>query len=134
MDEQKRKGMDIVREYSLKYYGKTLDAFEMFGRYLPEAMVEWVELKKTLFAGPPIGALTLREKELIAVAIQIAARKPNVDLHTRKAIEAGATVKEIAEVVGICILLCGMMSFIESGQNSLKIAEEYAVKLKNEGG
>lgn len=131
--KQEDKWMEIVREYSLKYYGKNLDSYERLGRYLPETMAKWIELRRSLFEEPPIGALTLREKELIGVAIQIATRKPNVDLHTKKALMAGATVKQIAEVTGLCILLAGMITYIESGQNALKFAEEYARKLKRKG-
>jgi AhpD family alkylhydroperoxidase len=133
MAKQETKGMDMVREYSLKYYGRIDDTYERFGRYLPEAMTKWIELRKSLFREPPKGALTLREKELIGVAIQVATRKPNVDLHTRKAMEAGATVKQIAEVTGLCILLAGMMTYVESGKNALAFAEEYAKKMKGQG-
>jgi AhpD family alkylhydroperoxidase len=124
--EQKKEGMEMVREYSLNFYGHIPESYELFGRYLPESMVKWIELRKSLYEEPPVGALTLREKELVAIAIEIATRKPNVEMHTRKAIDAGATIKEIAEVAGMCILLGGMMTYVESGQHTLRFAEEYA--------
>jgi len=121
----KDKSMEMVREYCKEYFGKMLEHHEYLGRYYPEALEKWFEARKSLFEEPPVGALTLREKELITVAIEITARKPNVGFHTRKAMEAGATAKEIAEVAGICILLVGMITYVESGNTSVRVAEEY---------
>ena len=128
---EEEKGLEMVRKYSMKYYGRVMEQYERLGRYCPDAMVKWIELRQALYQEPPKAALTLREKELIAVAIQIVTRKPDVSLHTRKAIEYGASVKEIAEVAGLCILLGGMMTYVESGQYALKAAEEYAKKSKS---
>jgi len=124
VDEEK--SMERVREYCAKYFGKVLDHHELLGRYYPECLEKWMGARQSLFKEPPDGALTLREKELVIVAIEIALRKPDVGGHTRRAIDAGATVKEIAEIAGLCILLAGMITFVESGQNALKVAEEYA--------
>ena len=131
MPENKKKSMEHVREYDKSYFGKVLDHHELLGRYFPECLEKWMEARASLFKDPPEGALTQREKELICVAVEIAARKPNVAFHTKKALEEGATAKEIAEICGICILLAGMVSFVESGQNALKVAEEYAKELNS---
>lgn len=132
MDEQKDKGMEIVREYSMKYYGRIVEAYELMGRYLPDPMVKWIEFRKSVFEDPPIGALTLREKELIALTIEIANLKPNSETHAKLAIRAGGTVKEIAEVAAICILLGGMATYMASGQNALRAAEEEYEKMEKE--
>jgi len=63
---------------------------------------------------------------LIATAIEVIAHKPNPDRHARLAIEAGASVREVADVVSLCILLGGMMTYIVSGQHALRAAEERA--------
>jgi len=132
MDEQKDKGMEMVREYSLKYYGRIVEAYELMGRYLPEAMMKWIDFRKSVFEDPPVGALTLREKELIALTIEIANLKTNSETHAKLAIQAGATVKEIAEVAAICILLGGMATFMASGQNALRAAEGEYEKMTKE--
>lgn len=132
MDEQKDKAMEIVREYSMKYYGRIVEAYELMGRYLPDPMVKWIEFRKSVFEDPPIGALTLREKELIALTIEIANLKPNSETHAKLAIRTGATVKEIAEVAAICILLGGMATYMASGQNALRAAEEEYEKMEKE--
>jgi AhpD family alkylhydroperoxidase len=54
------------------------------------------------------GALSNKIKELIAMGVAIAAHcEPCVKIHTRRAIKAGATAKEISEVVGVVVMLCG---------------------------
>lgn len=118
--------MEMVRQYCMESFGKMLDHHELLGRYLPDSLEKWFECRKSVFKDPPEGALTSRERELIAVAIEITARKPNVAGHTKRAIDAGATVREIAEIAFICILLAGMITYVESGQNALRVAEEYA--------
>ena len=120
-----QKSMDRAREYCTEYFGKVMDHHELLGLYYPDCLEKWMDARKSLFKEPPEGALTLREKELICVAIEITARKPNMAFHTKKAIDAGATPKEIAEIASICLLLAGMMTFVESGQHALKVAEEY---------
>lgn len=54
------------------------------------------------------GALSNKIKELIAMGVAIATHcEPCVKIHIRRAIKAGATAKEIAEVVGVVVMLCG---------------------------
>jgi hypothetical protein len=66
---------------------------------------------------------------LISTAVEIIAHKPNPDRHAKLAIEAGATVRQVADVVSLCILLGGMMTYIVSGQHALKAAETRAKEL-----
>lgn len=124
-NDQKTKSLERVRQNCMESFGKMLDHHELLGRYLPESLEKWFESRKLLFRDPPQGAFTPRERELIAVAIEITARKPNVAGHTKRAMEAGATVHEIAEVAFTCILLAGMITYVESGQSALRAAEEY---------
>jgi alkylhydroperoxidase/carboxymuconolactone decarboxylase family protein YurZ len=121
----KEKGIEFVREENLKYSGRISEAYELMARYQTDMMVSWTEMKKALFREPPDGALTLREKELVILAMQIATRFPNPEMHTRKAMEAGATAREIAEVAALSVLMGGMMTYVLSGQKALKAAEEY---------
>jgi len=54
------------------------------------------------------GALSNKFKELTAFAVAIAAHcEPCVKIHARRAIKGGATAEEIAEVVGVVVMLCG---------------------------
>ena len=132
MEEDKKSGLDLVREYSMKYYGRIPEAYEILGRHLPDPMVKWIELRKSVFQEPPVGALSLREKELICLTIEITSLKPNCETHAKLAIRQGASVKQIAEVAAICILLGGMATHIVAGQNAIKAAEEEYEKMMKE--
>lgn len=58
------------------------------------------------------GALTVREKELIALGIAIADRcEPCIHLHVDKAIHAGAVKEEVLEAAGVAVLMQGGPAF-----------------------
>jgi AhpD family alkylhydroperoxidase len=54
------------------------------------------------------GELTIREKELIAVAISLVERcAPCINLHVEKALHAGATRQQILEAAGVAVVMRG---------------------------
>ena len=54
------------------------------------------------------GALSTKVKELMAIALSIAAAcEPCLKIHTRRALQLGATKQEIAETIGVAVLLLG---------------------------
>jgi len=54
------------------------------------------------------GALSNKIKEIIAAAVAIAVHcEPCVKLHIRRALKAGASAREITEMVGVVVMLCG---------------------------
>ena len=54
------------------------------------------------------GALTVREKELVALGMGIVLRcVPCINLHVKKSLEAGATKEEILEVAGVAVMMQG---------------------------
>ena len=58
------------------------------------------------------GALSLREKELIAVAIGVAVKcEPCIRLHTRKCLECGATEEQILEAASVAVVMGGGPAF-----------------------
>lgn len=58
------------------------------------------------------GALPLKQKELIALAISVALRcEPCISLHVRKCLRAGATKAEILDAVSVCAMMQGGPSF-----------------------
>jgi AhpD family alkylhydroperoxidase len=58
------------------------------------------------------GLLTTKEKEFVAIGIAVAQHcKPCIYLHTQKAVEAGATRKEILEAAGVAVLMGGGPAF-----------------------
>jgi len=58
------------------------------------------------------GALSVKHKELIALAIGVAVRcEPCINLHVKKCLGAGATKEEILDAVSVCAMMQGGPSF-----------------------
>lgn len=58
------------------------------------------------------GALTVREKELIALGIGLAVRcVPCINLHVEKCLQAGATPEQILEAAGVAVMMQGGPTF-----------------------
>jgi AhpD family alkylhydroperoxidase len=58
------------------------------------------------------GALSVREKELIALAIGLAHRcTPCINLHVQGCLKAGATREQILEAAGVAVLMQGGPAF-----------------------
>ena len=58
------------------------------------------------------GALSVREKQLIAVAVGMAVRcRPCINVHVEEAMAAGATRKQILEAAGVVVLMQGGPSY-----------------------
>lgn len=54
------------------------------------------------------GALSLREKELVALGIGVAQRcTPCIVAHTKKSLEAGATKEQILEAASVAVVMSG---------------------------
>jgi AhpD family alkylhydroperoxidase len=58
------------------------------------------------------GALSVREKELIALGIGLAVRcVPCINLHVDKCLQAGATREQVIEAAGVAVMMQGGPSF-----------------------
>jgi AhpD family alkylhydroperoxidase len=58
------------------------------------------------------GALTVREKELIALGIAVAAPcAPCIKLHVKKCLGAGATKEQILEAASVAVMMAGGPGF-----------------------
>lgn len=117
-------------DYAHGYYRdpQVEQEFALLAQFQPEVFASYMSMRRGLFQAPPDGALDRKTKELVILGIECMGRKTNPPPtgHTRKAIEAGATPAEIAEVVGLCIMLGGMITFRESGRFVLREAVEHA--------
>ncbi len=122
------KKLEDAREYWDGYYGHRPEQYERLAKYNLDIMTSWTKFRGTTWKIPGEGGhLPLKFKELLAVGIETATCKLEVG-HVEKAIDAGATLEEFAEVLGICIMLAGMMTYETGGKDVLKRAEEYAKK------
>lgn len=72
---------------------------------LPEVMKSFQQLHGAVISD---GALTARQKELIAVGIAVAIRCPHcINRHVDLALQMGASRKEILEAISVAILMGG---------------------------
>ena len=126
--------LDAAWEYARGYYqDKDVEReFELLAEYQPDVFASYMAMRKGLFREPSDGgALDHKTKELIILGIECVSKKTNPPPvgHTRKAIEAGATPAEVAEVVGLSIMLGGMITFRESGRFVLREAVDHYERL-----
>ena len=126
-DDEQRAALEAAWEYARGYYKeeRVIASFQALARYNPGAFVGYMTMREGIFKAPPDGALSVKTKELIILAIECALKKTNPPPlgHTRRAVAAGASVEEIAEVVSICIMISGMLTYQESGRFVLEEAE-----------
>ena len=58
------------------------------------------------------GALTVQQKELVAIGIAVAKQcEPCIKLHVKKCLEVGATREEILEAAGVAVMMGGGPSY-----------------------
>ena len=77
---------------------------------IPQTMEGFFQLHK---AGSSKGALTVRVKELISLAIGITVRCDGcIAFHVKSALDAGAKREEILEAIGVAILMGGGPSVV----------------------
>lgn len=124
--------------YAHDYYKNpdVIADFELLARYRPEVFAGYITLRQAAFNTDVDAALSPREKELVILAIEIARTKVNPPPvgHAKRAIEAGATPADVAEVASLCIMISGMLSYQESGRYALRAAEERYAEMTNEAG
>ena len=137
-DDQQSGGPELADAwaYARDYYKnpEVIADFELLARYRPEVFGGYITLRQAAFNTDAGAALTPREKELIILAIEIARTKVNPPPvgHARRAIEAGATPADVAEVASLCIMIAGMLSYQEAGRHALRAAEEHYAKTRSD--
>jgi AhpD family alkylhydroperoxidase len=88
----------------------------------PAVMGGFQQLHK---AGVADGALDVKTKELIALAIAITVRCDGcIAFHVHDALKAGATKEEIADTIGVAVLMGGGPS-VMYGCEALEAAEQF---------
>ena len=129
---------DAAWDYARDYYKnpEVIADFELLAKYRPEVFTGYIGLRQAAFNRGPEAALSAREKELVILAIEIARTKTNPPPvgHAKRAIEAGATPADVAEVASLCILISGMLSYQEAGRYALRAAEERYAELQGSAG
>jgi len=111
-----------------------LDAFVDGVGKLGEAMPDTITTMMAFMeAAEAPGALTRREKELIAIGVIAYHRCEDcVAVHVRKALEAGATRAEILEAAGVAMVFGGGPSLAATAGLLLPAIETYEAELAAE--
>jgi AhpD family alkylhydroperoxidase len=85
------------------YDRNNLTRFEKLGQLAPEAFTAFVAFDQ---AAVKDGAIPVKYKELMAVAVALTTQCPYcIDIHARKAKQAGATEQELAETTLVAAAL-----------------------------
>ena len=92
-----------------EFYGDFAKSMGELRKEMPEAIKGFGTLFESTMGA---GKLTVREKELIAMAIGLAMRcAPCILLHVKKCLAAGATREEILEAAGVAVMMQGGPSY-----------------------
>lgn len=103
-------------------YQHVAEMMGKFGAESPDVMEGFSRLHAASIAE---GALSSKTKELIALAIGITVRCDGcIAFHVHDALEAGATHSEIAETVGVAIMMGGGPSVVY-GCQALEALEQF---------
>ncbi|WP_419172659.1 carboxymuconolactone decarboxylase family protein [Halobacteriovorax sp.] len=95
---------------------------EKLGKNLPKTMEGFSSLHE---ASTAEGSLDTKTKELIALGIAITVRCDGcISYHVHDALESGATKEEIAETVGVAILMGGGPSVVY-GIEAMQAVEQF---------
>jgi alkylhydroperoxidase/carboxymuconolactone decarboxylase family protein YurZ len=112
-----------TREKMKNIYGG-MKRTELLDRYIPDLMKYWGKARLAMINNKN-GSMTMCDRELIILGMEICMRHRDVEAHTAMAMASGATSRQIAAVVGICMAVHGMYSYDERGARVLKTAEDF---------
>jgi AhpD family alkylhydroperoxidase len=105
-----------------EYYNTLRELIGKFGQAAPGPMGGFGELHKQATAE---GQLSTKTKELIALAIAISVRCDGcIAYHVNDAIKAGANREEIAETIGVAVLMGGGPSLMY-GAEALEAVDQF---------
>lgn len=114
--------MSDALEFFKRIYGAVPEWVVKMHTFSPEALNAYMDLRLSVLKD---GALTRKEKELILVGINAARRyERSMIYHTQGAVDAGATLEELAEIFSACVLSRGLPAWLE-GVKSLNFAAQY---------
>lgn len=106
------------------YDPKDLRKFEEIGRDAPELAGKFFDYYGAVFAE---GALSEREKALIALAVAHAVQCPYcIEAYTRACLEKGADVEEMTEALHVVTAIRGGASLVH-GVQMRKLAEKLSI-------
>lgn len=100
------------------------DQLRVLAEHAPKVMEAYQGLRKTIFTSPSGGAIPALYQELMTTALDILQRNElGVEVHTRNALAAGASMEQVTETVALAILVGGMSPYLSHGYKAIEIAE-----------
>lgn len=92
-----------------EFFKEFMQTNQKIAKHIPDTFKSFMGLHESVIKD---GALSKKQKELIAVAIGVSKRcKPCIYLHTQAAVQEGATAAEIFEAATVSVLMGGGPSF-----------------------
>jgi AhpD family alkylhydroperoxidase len=108
--------------YFNELYGEVPEWVERMNKYKPEVLDHYTGLQKTIMEA---GAVSQKDKQLLLVGINAARRyEKGVLLYTKGAVDSGATLNELVEIITPCILSRGIPAWFE-GLKAINYAKKY---------
>jgi AhpD family alkylhydroperoxidase len=84
--------------------GEVMDTMNFAGKILPEIQQKFMDFNKAVLSE---GKLSVKTKELIAIALSLGNCEWCITYHTRMALSNGATEEEIMEAAYVAVLMAG---------------------------
>jgi AhpD family alkylhydroperoxidase len=108
----------------VRLHHKERRAMSVMQKYKPDLFNKWSAFATAAFEE---GTLSAKHKELMAIALSIAAScEPCVKIHTRRAKKLGATNEEIAETLAVAVVMLGGPSDVWPRDTSMAALEKTA--------
>ncbi len=123
-------------DYVSQYYkadSEVVDSFALLSEHGPHLVEAYINTRKAAFEqhAETEGRLSRKDRELVILGMEIMVRKnPPPTFHARKAVEAGASIGELIDVIGLCIMIGGMITYQDAGQFVLQEAIEHMERLE----
>jgi alkylhydroperoxidase/carboxymuconolactone decarboxylase family protein YurZ len=121
MNDKKENAITSLRDFATQHFNGWKEKYRLMSDKYPETLEHMMRARVALNDG----ALTTKEAELITLGLEISKLHNDIETQTVRAMQAGATAQQVAEVVGICMLTHGMVTYEEAGVRALKTAEDY---------
>jgi alkylhydroperoxidase/carboxymuconolactone decarboxylase family protein YurZ len=131
-DPRDSSATDYVADY-YKADSDTVDSFALLNEHGPHLVEAYINTRKAAFEqhAETEGRLSRKDRELVILGMEIMARKnPPPIFHARKAVEAGASIGELIDVIGLCIMIGGMITYQDAGQFVLQEAIDHMERLE----
>jgi alkylhydroperoxidase/carboxymuconolactone decarboxylase family protein YurZ len=115
-----------MRDYLMKEFGSIGEFAKQMSRHSPPMLEAWIKYRERVFEDSS-GGLPKKYKELVGMAIEVVTGRPAgkaAERHARKAIQAGATLREVFDTAMLCEFFSGATNYVDYGLAAVRAAEE----------